>query len=77
MIGDIPKRAPLRCRLGSHVGMESGGTLTFNCTRCGGTYWQPKDLSATTARADALIAQDRSAEAMETAQREIREAYGK
>jgi predicted nucleic acid-binding Zn-ribbon protein len=40
LIGDVPKGAPLRCRMGRHIGQERGGLMVFQCPRCGGSYWQ-------------------------------------
>ena len=67
MIGDVPKGAPLRCKLGRHTGQENGGTMVFTCSRCGGSFWQTKDYSAVTARADRLIDAGRGEEALDLA----------
>jgi uncharacterized C2H2 Zn-finger protein len=64
MIGDVPKGAPLRCRLGRHTGQQDGGTMVYMCPRCGGSYWQPHDYSAVTRYADLLIANGQSEEAL-------------
>lgn len=57
MIGDVPKGAPFRCRLGRHRGSEppAGGLSFFTCPDCGGTYHQKKDYSAELAAADRAI----------------------
>lgn len=73
MIGDVPKGAPLRCRLGRHTGQERGGTMVFTCKRCGGDYWQPHDYSPVTRAADAAL--DRGDR--EGAQRLVRDALKK
>lgn len=54
MIGETPKGAPLRCKLGRHVrkGFPEEGLSCYFCERCGGTYWQDKDYSAEIAAAD-------------------------
>lgn len=55
MIGDVPKGAPLRCRLGRHTGQENGGTMVFTCPRCGGSFWQAPDVRDLTGPADARL----------------------
>lgn len=72
MIGDVPQGAPLRCRLRRHVGQENGGTMCFTCSRCGGTYWQPRDHRALTALGDAMIARGEG----DAALRMVREELG-
>jgi hypothetical protein len=47
MIGEVPKGAPLRCRLGRHTGSEPPAG--------GGTFHQKKDYSAQLRAADAAI----------------------
>lgn len=69
-IGDTPKGAPLRCKLGRHRGQEDGGTMAFTCPRCGGSFWQPDDHSTVTAAADAMAA----AGDLDGAMRMVREA---
>lgn len=56
MIGDTPKGAPLKCRLGRHEGQERGGTMVFTCSNCGGSFWQTKDYSHITVLAEARLA---------------------
>jgi predicted nucleic acid-binding Zn-ribbon protein len=40
MIGDVPKGAGPRCKMGFHKGQERGGLMVFTCPRCGGDFWQ-------------------------------------
>lgn len=42
MIGDVPKGAPIRCRLGFHKRKPDEGLLCYYCDRCDGTYWQDR-----------------------------------
>lgn len=72
MIGDVPKGAPWRCKLGRHKGQENGGTMMFTCPNCGGSYWQRGDYRAVTALADSMIAQGRGDEALSMAQDAVR-----
>lgn len=52
----------LLCKLGRHVGQETGGTMMYTCPRCKGSFWQTQDMSHISAAADLRIAAgDRSA----------------
>jgi hypothetical protein len=70
------QRKPWRCRLGRHIGQESGGTLMFTCPRCGGSYWQSLKhydrLQRVSAAADLMIAAGRADEALKYTQDEVR-----
>lgn len=77
MIGDVPKGAPLRCRIGRHTGQEKGGTMCFQCPRCGGTYWQRGDYSAVMALADSMIERGDGDGALRVAQDAVRHGEGR
>lgn len=62
---------PLRCMLGRHTGQKQGGTMMFLCPRCGGSYWQTKDFSAVTRRADFLIRTGHAEEGRELARKAV------
>lgn len=55
MIGDVPEKAPRKCKRGKHEGQENGGLMVFTCSRCGGDFWQPADYSAELRQGDTLI----------------------
>jgi hypothetical protein len=76
VIGDIPKGAPLLCKLHRHTGQENGGTMAFTCSRCGGSFWQTKDMSHITAAADLMVAAGRGDEAVEFARDAVKREYG-
>lgn len=77
MIGDVPKGAPLRCKLHIHTGQELGGTMCFTCLRCGGTFWQRRNYSAVTALGDRMIEEGRGEEAIAMAQTAVYETEKK
>lgn len=72
MIGKTPKGAPLRCKFGRHTGQKQGGTMCFECPRCGGTFWQREDFRTVTALADARIARGEGDAAVDWALGEVR-----
>jgi uncharacterized C2H2 Zn-finger protein len=74
MIGDVPKGAPLKCRLGRHKGQSDGGTMCFTCPNCGGSFWQKRDYSAVTAQADRLIEAGRADDAEKLVREALRDA---
>lgn len=61
----------LVCWFLGHKGQKEGGTVIFTCPRCGGVFFQRHDFSAVTKRADALISEGQSEEALRLAREEI------
>lgn len=55
MIGDVPRGAPIRCRLGFHKPLPGAGLYIYTCARCAGAYWQRKDYSGAVRAADRAI----------------------